>query len=106
MTIINMTFKQKQNRKNAIEELLGGKIKSRAELMALKRRLAKKYGVSILSHSEILKEYKNLVAVGAIHELPLHERILRKRAVRTLSGIAPVAVLTKPYPCPGKCAYC
>jgi elongator complex protein 3 len=23
-----------------------------------------------------------------------------------LSGIAPVAVLTKPYPCPGKCAYC
>ena len=106
MTIINMTFKQKQNRKNAIEELLGGKIKSRADLMAVKRKLAKKYGQNILSHSEILKEYRNLVAVGAIHELPLHERILRKRSVRTLSGIAPVAVLTKPYPCPGKCAYC
>jgi elongator complex protein 3 len=32
--------------------------------------------------------------------------LLRKRAVRTLSGVAPVAVLTKPWPCPGKCAYC
>jgi len=34
------------------------------------------------------------------------ENLLKKRAVRTLSGVAPVAVLTKPYECPGKCAYC
>ncbi|MFA5359918.1 MAG: tRNA uridine(34) 5-carboxymethylaminomethyl modification radical SAM/GNAT enzyme Elp3 [Patescibacteria group bacterium] len=97
-----MTIKEKQNKKNAINELLGGKINSRAELMAVKRKLAKKYGRSILSHSEILKEYKN----GTTKRRPDLERILRKRSVRTMSGIAPVAVLTKPYPCPGKCAYC
>ena len=28
------------------------------------------------------------------------------RAVRTLSGVAPVTVLTKPWPCPGECVYC
>ena len=33
-------------------------------------------------------------------------RYFRKRAVRTLSGVAPVAVLTMPYSCPGTCAYC
>jgi elongator complex protein 3 len=29
-----------------------------------------------------------------------------KKPIRTLSGVTPVAVLTKPYPCPGKCLYC
>lgn len=77
--------------------------------MAAKRRLAKKYGIEILRNSDILKEMASreeerrptsFVDVGRL------KRILRKRAVRTLSGIAPVAVLTMPYPCPGKCAYC
>ncbi len=88
-----MTIKDKQNRKKAINELLKGKIKSRAELMAIKRKLAKKYG------DKILKEYGN-------NNSPELKRMLRKRSVRTMSGIAPVAVLTKPYPCPGQCVYC
>ena len=31
---------------------------------------------------------------------------LRLRPVRSLSGVTPVTVLTKPYPCPGKCIFC
>lgn len=34
------------------------------------------------------------------------ERRLQTKPIRTLSGVAPVAVLTKPYPCPGKCIFC
>lgn len=34
------------------------------------------------------------------------ERFLCKRQIRTLSGVAPVAVLVKPYPCRGQCLYC
>ena len=96
---------ENRNKSRAIIELLNTKIGSRHELMAVKRRLSKKHGIDILSNSEILDEYKKLIAVGAIHELPLR-RILRKRAVRTMSGIAPVAVLTKDFFCPGRCAYC
>src|SRR5262245_60656370 len=33
-------------------------------------------------------------------------RRLRLRPVRTLSGVTPVTVLTKPYPCPGTCVFC
>jgi len=101
-----VSIKQKQNRKNAINELLKGKIKHRSELMAIKRKLAKKYGQQILSHSEILKEYRKNQGAGIGKKQLELERALRKRSVRTMSGIAPVAVLTKPYPCPGKCAYC
>ncbi len=43
------------------------------------------------------------------HEWPedidLLERI-RMKPVRTLSGVTTVTVLTKPYPCPGKCIFC
>lgn len=31
---------------------------------------------------------------------------IRFRPTRTRSGVAPVAVFTKPYPCPGKCVFC
>lgn len=33
-------------------------------------------------------------------------RFLRGKPVRTLSGVAPVTVLTKPFPCPGACIFC
>src|SRR5512139_2127522 len=38
-------------------------------------------------------------------ETALLERI-RMKPVRTLSGVTTVTVLTKPYPCPGKCIFC
>ncbi len=31
---------------------------------------------------------------------------LRMKPVRTLSGVTPVTVLTKPFPCPGECIFC
>jgi elongator complex protein 3 len=31
---------------------------------------------------------------------------LRMKPIRTLSGVTTVTVLTKPYPCPGKCVFC
>lgn len=91
---------------NAIRELLKSNIKSRQDLMAKKRKLAKKYGQTIWQNSAVLKEYKKLITDGVVKQSDVLEKILRRRSVRTMSGIAPVAVLTKPFPCPGKCAYC
>jgi len=34
------------------------------------------------------------------------KNILKLKPVRTLSGVAVIAVMTKPLPCPGKCIYC
>ncbi|OIO77594.1 hypothetical protein AUJ87_00940 [Candidatus Gracilibacteria bacterium CG1_02_38_174] len=33
-------------------------------------------------------------------------KLLRKRAVRSLSGVSVISILTKPWGCPGKCVYC
>lgn len=40
---------------------------------------------------------------------PFDERVLhqlRRKPMRTISGVTPVTVLTKPFPCPGECIFC
>ena len=98
----------------AIKALLAAdytKIKNYDDFSELKRQIAKKYKVGMILSSDILKVVQKMLSDKNISEairtnLLLATRILRKRSIRTLSGIAPVAVLTKPYPCPGSCAYC
>jgi len=36
----------------------------------------------------------------------MQEKPKLKKASRTISGVTPVAVMAKPFPCPGKCVYC
>jgi elongator complex protein 3 len=81
-------------------------VHSRDDLSALKRRLSTKYKIDSLLNSDIIHEYRRLLAKKEIKPVLELEYFLRKRSVRTMSGIAPVAVLTKSYPCPGHCVYC
>jgi elongator complex protein 3 len=54
----------------------------------------------------IIKAYEELAAEGIIpFERKIFER-LRLKPTRTVSGVAPVAVLTGPYPCPADCIFC
>ncbi len=63
-------------------------------------------GGGYLSKSMLVGAYQEMVAQQIIHEdTALLERI-RMKPVRTLSGVTTVTVLTKPYPCPGKCIFC
>ncbi len=50
--------------------------------------------------------YRELTAAGEWQEDPQLLEKLRMKPVRTLSGVTTVTVLTKPYPCPGKCIFC
>lgn len=90
----------------AIHELLDKDIQTSQDLMLEKRRTAKKYKIIIPTNAQIISEYNKLSKTGKIKGRQQLLSILKKRAIRTLSGIAPVAVLTKPWPCPGKCIYC
>ena len=59
-----------------------------------------------LNKSMLVAIYNEMVAAGEIKEdARLLERI-RMKPMRTLSGVTTVTVLTKPYPCPGKCIFC
>ena len=71
----------------------------------VKRVWAKKTK-KIIKNSEILSAYESLVAQGRIARNEAIEKSLKVRKVRTLSGVAPFAVMMKPFACPGKCIYC
>jgi elongator complex protein 3 len=63
-------------------------------------------GGGYLGKHVLVAAYNQMVAEGEIHaDVRLLERI-RLKPVRTLSGVTTVTVLTKPYPCPGKCIFC
>lgn len=63
-------------------------------------------GGGYLNKSMLVSIYNEMVAAGEIREdARLLERI-RMKPMRTLSGVTTVTVLTKPYPCPGKCIFC
>jgi len=63
-------------------------------------------GSGYLNKSMLVTIYNEMVAAGEMDEdARLLERI-RMKPMRTLSGVTTVTVLTKPYPCPGKCIFC
>src|SRR5215207_4387298 len=63
-------------------------------------------GGGYLNKSMLVSIYNEMVAAGEMDEdARLLERI-RMKPMRTLSGVTTVTVLTKPYPCPGKCIFC
>ncbi|TLN04332.1 tRNA uridine(34) 5-carboxymethylaminomethyl modification radical SAM/GNAT enzyme Elp3, partial [bacterium] len=81
--------------------ILDGTIRDRMSLQMAKMALSKEYGLErVPPNSETLAKADPAV-------LPIVERLLRRKPVRTLSGVAVVAVMTSPAPCPhGKCSYC
>jgi len=81
-------------------------IKNRKDLEVVKRIFCKKYKIDSITNSEILNVYRQMVSSKEVKKEIDFEKVLRKRSIRTMSGIAPVAVLTKSYPCPGECVYC
>ncbi len=73
---------------------------------SFKREIAKKYEIPCPSNIGLLKAYHKLVKNKIVKKSPILEELLRTRPIRSLSGIVNISVLTKPYPCPGKCLYC
>lgn len=63
-------------------------------------------GGGAYSKSEIIRAYRRFAErYGWTDEAGFVSRV-RMKPVRTLSGVAPVTVLTRPHPCPGKCIFC
>lgn len=62
---------------------------------------------TLFSKDEIVIGYKALAGTNGVSKVS--KQVLegiRKKPTRTQSGVAPITVLTKPFPCPGKCIFC
>lgn len=63
-------------------------------------------GQGFLNKATLVAVYRELVAEGVWEEDQALMNKIRLKPTRTLSGVTTVTVLTKPYPCPGKCIFC
>ena len=62
-------------------------------------------GGYIPKHS-LVAAYHQLVESGEWPSDPAVLSRIRMKPIRSLSGVITVTVLTKPYPCPGRCVFC
>ena len=80
---------------------------SSREHQQLMRRYPKPAGEGFYSLANLIDAWRAFAGqegVPAYDEGMLHK--LRRKPVRTMSGVTPVTVLTKPFPCPGTCIFC
>ncbi len=83
-----------------LDEIRGGN-----DVLATLRRHPLESG-GYLNKAALVAAYHQMVEAGVMGpDVALLERI-RMKPMRTLSGVTTVTVLTKPYPCPGKCIFC
>ncbi|MDE4907064.1 tRNA uridine(34) 5-carboxymethylaminomethyl modification radical SAM/GNAT enzyme Elp3 [Methanogenium marinum] len=72
-----------------------------SDVQKVKIQVAKEYRLSIIPKNSVI------LAAATDDEFESMRLILQVKPTRTLSGVAPVAVMTSPHPCPhGKCLPC
>lgn len=100
LLILPMNEKRAEAAREAARRIVEGRVADAGALIAMKRELGEKFGLEgVLRNSEILE------AMGE-RQRKRHGDLLRKRKVRTISGVAPVAIMCNAG-CPhGRCAYC
>lgn len=60
----------------------------------------------VVTKDQLGRVFARAVKNKEVADSTVVRNFLRSKPTRTLSGVAPVTVLTKPFPCPGKCIFC
>lgn len=89
-----------------IMEIIEKKPQNKAKFDDVRQQICGKMKIKQPGNRVLLQAYQKLLKNKRIKQNLTIERFLRKADIRTLSGIAVVTSLVKPYTCPGKCVYC
>ncbi|HCP08612.1 MAG TPA: tRNA uridine(34) 5-carboxymethylaminomethyl modification radical SAM/GNAT enzyme Elp3, partial [Candidatus Moranbacteria bacterium] len=81
-------------------------LKDSEEFLALKKEISGKLQLPLPTNADLREHYEKMIAAKKIKRNINFEQVMQSRKIRTQSGVAVIAVLTKAYPCPGKCLYC
>ena len=100
-----MTDPRENNLKKFIKRASELGITTEDQLHRLKKTYAREHGVSLPTNWSLQAAYEILITEGWGGDSKL-QRLMRKRKIRTLSGVSILTTLTKPYSCPGKCVFC
>lgn len=91
---------------NLIKLAINNLPKNSEEFLLLKKKLSGELKLKISTNADLREHYEEMVKKRKIKRSLKLEKLLLSRKIRSQSGVVIVAVLTKPYPCPGRCIYC
>ena len=91
---------------NLIKEATASDIGNSADFLQFKKDFCGRQKILQPSNADLRELYEKMIQEKIIRRNPALEKSLISRKIRTQSGVAVVAVLTKSFPCPGKCIYC
>lgn len=100
---------EKQNDKlieDIVIELANKEYPADLDFIKTLRQVFNKHKLTPIAKSKLIKVYRKLTNMGKLKSDKRFAQLLTKRAVRTLSGVSVITVLSKPFVCPGKCVYC
>lgn len=92
-----------------VEELKKTNVKTQHELNQVKLKILNKYKNNNLNQ---IPKNADLYFAGSEEDRKRFKDLLSLKPVRTISGVAPIALMSEPYPCPhtmkgiGPCTYC
>ncbi|OGY93976.1 MAG: hypothetical protein A2406_03680 [Candidatus Komeilibacteria bacterium RIFOXYC1_FULL_37_11] len=101
-----MTEQINKNLEKVVQALYQYKDGSELDFVKALRQTFSRYKMAPDSKANLIVAYKNLLKKRELKANKNFEKLLVKRAVRTMSGVSVITVLSKPFVCPGKCVYC
>ncbi len=89
-----------------IHEIILAHPQTKDEFDELRRRISNSLKLFQPSNKVLLATYQKMIENGSINRDARFEILMRKADIRSMSGIAVITSLVKPYMCPGTCVYC
>ncbi|MBE6516632.1 MAG: tRNA uridine(34) 5-carboxymethylaminomethyl modification radical SAM/GNAT enzyme Elp3 [Thermoplasmata archaeon] len=87
--------------RDLVDRIVSGTVADRDAFQNIKMKMCHKYRLETVPPNSVI------LAAATSEEREVVEPYLVKKPVRTISGVAVIAVMTSPHPCPhGKCTYC
>ncbi len=89
-----------------INKVLAKNPQTKDEFDRARRKFSNEIKFQQPSNMTLLKTYQKMVEKGSVDRDKQFETFMRKADIRSMSGIAVITSLVKPYMCPGTCVYC
>ncbi len=92
--------------KLALAHIVLDEVREGSDVMRALRAHPLEDGEGYLTKAALVAAYNQMVEAGTLEADRILLDKIRMKPMRTLSGVTTVTVLTKAYPCPGKCIFC
>lgn len=89
---------------HVLEEIQASNISSDRDLAVILKKTTAEG--RLFSKNQLVLGYQYLVANADLEADPALLAKIKMKPTRSISGVLPVTVLTRPFPCPGKCIFC